>query len=168
MIDDNGYRPNVGIILCNYRGQAFWGRRAGRNGWQFPQGGIDRDETVEQALFRELHEEVGLAADQVAVLGRTRDWLTYELPAEYLRRPPGSGFRGQKQVWFLLRLLADDRAVHLDACDRPEFDDWCWIDYWRAVEEIIDFKRDVYRRAMTELEPLRCAAFAVTANATTI
>lgn len=165
MIDDNGYRPNVGIILCNRRGQVFWGRRSGRNGWQFPQGGIDPDESAEQALFRELQEEVGLAPAQVEILGRTRDWLHYELPVEYLRRPHGSAFRGQKQVWFLLRLLVDDRDVQLDTTERPEFDAWRWIEYWSAVEEIIDFKRDVYRRALTELDPLRCDAFSVTAGA---
>jgi putative (di)nucleoside polyphosphate hydrolase len=164
MIDDNGYRPNVGIILCNRHGQVFWGRRAGRNGWQFPQGGIDRHESAEQALYRELNEEVGLHAAQVEILGRTREWLRYEIPAEFCRRSAGSTFRGQKQLWFLLRLLTDDADVRLDACDKPEFDAWRWIDYWNAVEEIIEFKRDVYRRALTELDPLYRASF--TADAT--
>lgn len=152
MIDERGYRPNVGIVLCNERGQVFWARRCGRDGWQFPQGGIRAHETPEQAMFRELQEEVGLESHLVEMLGRTSDWLRYDIPGEYLRR--SGAFRGQKQVWFLLRLLGRDDDVRLDASHKPEFDDWRWIDYWSAVEHIIDFKRDVYQRALTELEPL--------------
>jgi putative (di)nucleoside polyphosphate hydrolase len=152
MIDEHGYRPNVGIVLCNDRGQVFWARRCGRNGWQFPQGGIHAHETPEQAMFRELHEEVGLPPQLVEVLGRTRGWLHYDIPGEYRRR--GGPFRGQKQVWFLLRLLGQDADVRLDACHKPEFDSWRWIDYWSPVEHIIAFKREVYQRALAELEPL--------------
>ncbi len=103
-------------------------------------------------MFRELQEEVGLEPHLVEILGRTSDWLCYDIPGEYLRR--SGPFRGQKQVWFLLRLLGRDDDVRLDASHKPEFDDWRWIDYWSAIEHIIDFKRDVYQRALTELEPL--------------
>jgi putative (di)nucleoside polyphosphate hydrolase len=169
MIDDNGYRPNVGIILCNPAGHVFWGRRCGHDGWQFPQGGIHGDETPEQALFRELQEEVGLTPGHVEVLGRTREWLRYEIPDQYRRRAIAmrcrtrtgtdsrsavTPFRGQKQLWFLLRLTGCDSDVQLDASGRPEFDDWRWIEYWRALDEIVEFKRGVYRSALTELEPL--------------
>jgi len=154
MIDEHGYRPNVGIILCNPEDRVFWARRAGRDGWQFPQGGIKSHETLEQALYRELYEEVGLACSHVDVLGRTRDWLHYDIPEDYLRRAGSRSFRGQKQVWFLLRLVGCDADVRLDRADRPEFDTWRWIDYWSALDEIIPFKREVYRRALTELEPL--------------
>jgi putative (di)nucleoside polyphosphate hydrolase len=169
MIDDNGYRPNVGIILCNTEGHVFWGRRCGHDGWQFPQGGIHGHETPEQALYRELQEEVGLTPGQVEVLGRTQAWLHYEIPDQFRRRvangrcrgrtgtdsrPAGAAFRGQKQLWFLLRLTGRDSDVQLDASGRPEFDDWRWIEYWRALEEIVEFKRGVYRSALTELEPL--------------
>lgn len=161
MIDESGYRPNVGIILCNRDARVFWGRRAGQDGWQFPQGGVNAQESIEQALFRELYEEIGLGPEQVEILGRTRDWLRYDIPEE-LRRRNGSRacrrgraplFRGQKQIWYLLRLLGDDSSVRLDASRCPEFDAWRWIDYWRALDEIIAFKRDVYRRALSELEP---------------
>ncbi|BAU47732.1 RNA pyrophosphohydrolase [Sulfurifustis variabilis] len=154
MIDEHGYRPNVGIILCNRDCQVFWARRCGRDGWQFPQGGIKSRETAEQALYRELYEEVGLETHHVEVLGRTRDWLHYDIPSEFRRRNPNSPFRGQKQLWFLLRLVGSDRDVRLDCCDKPEFDSWRWIEYWGPLQQIIAFKRDVYRMALTELEPL--------------
>lgn len=154
MIDEHGYRPNVGIILCNPENRVFWARRTGRDGWQFPQGGIKPQETAEQALYRELYEEVGLAREHVDVLGRTRDWLHYDIPQDYLHRTPNRSFRGQKQVWFLLRLVGCDDDVCLDRAVKPEFDEWRWIDYWSVLDRIIPFKRDVYRRALTELEPL--------------
>lgn len=154
MIDEHGYRPNVGIILCNHECQVFWARRCGHDGWQFPQGGIKMRETAEQALYRELYEEVGLEARHVEVLGRTRDWLHYDIPSEFRRRNPKSPFRGQKQLWYLLRLVGSDEDVRLNCCHKPEFDSWRWIEYWGPLEHIIGFKRDVYRMALTELEPL--------------
>jgi putative (di)nucleoside polyphosphate hydrolase len=154
MVDEQGYRPNVGIILCNRQDQVFWARRCGQDGWQFPQGGIREHEPIEAAMYRELQEEAGLLPRHVEILGRTRDWLHYDLPEDYRRRFPNSSFRGQKQIWFLLRLLGGDDDVRLDACHRPEFDEWRWVEYWSPVENIIAFKRDVYQRALTELEPL--------------
>jgi len=169
MIDEHGYRPNVGIVLCSHTGQVFWARRSGGNGWQFPQGGMHAGETPEQAMYRELREEVGLLPNHVEVLGHTRDWLHYDIPEEFRRRPSSNGssggspngrghsgrseFRGQKQIWFLLRLTGGERDVQLDTGRRPEFEAWRWIDYWRALDEIVPFKRDVYRLALTELEP---------------
>ena len=110
---------------------------------------------MEQALYRELREEVGLVPADVALLGRTQGWLRYDIPDEFRR--PSSAFRGQKQIWYLLRLVTAESRVQLDLCGRPEFDAWRWIAYWSALDEIIDFKRDVYRRALTELEPFLCA-----------
>ena len=153
MIDKDGYRPNVGIVLCNQANQVFWARRCGKDGWQFPQGGIKPQETAEQALFRELHEEVGLAIADVEVMGRTRDWLHYDIPKDFLRVSRTPSFRGQKQIWFLLRLVTTEESVQLDACDHPEFDDWCWVDYWSPVQHIVQFKRDVYAQALKELAP---------------
>lgn len=154
MIDEDGYRPNVGIILCNDARQVLWAQRRSHDGWQFPQGGLRPDESPEEAMFRELHEEVGLKPAQVQVLGRTRDWLRYDIPPEYRRRPLPSAIRGQKQIWFLLRLLGRDEDVRLDVSAHPEFDAWRWIEYWSALDHIVAFKRDVYRQALTELAPL--------------
>ena len=156
MVDKDGYRPNVGVIVCNHRGEVLWARRCGHDAWQFPQGGIKSHETVEQALFRELWEEVGLREDDVEIIGRTREWLRYKIPQRYLRNSRNRSFRGQKQIWFLLRLVAKDDSIQLNVSKKPEFDDWRWIEYWAPVEHIIDFKRDVYRQALSELEPLLC------------
>ena len=153
MIDAEGFRANVGIVLANAQGQLFWARRIGRAGWQFPQGGIDVHETPEQALLRELGEEVGLDARAVEVIGRTHGWLRYRLPQRF-QRDGAPRCIGQKQVWFLLRFRGDDSAVRLDAGATPEFDAWRWVDYWQPLDEIIFFKRRVYARALTELAPL--------------
>jgi putative (di)nucleoside polyphosphate hydrolase len=145
----------VGIILCNDAGELFWARRAGENSWQFPQGGIQTDETPEQALFRELEEEIGLTQDHVEIIGRTARWLRYRIPKRYLRhRRPRSRCIGQKQVWFLLRLVAGEANVSLNQTEKPEFDSWRWINYWETVDLVVPFKRTVYFKALEELIPL--------------
>jgi len=153
MIDVDGYRLNVGIILSNTDGRVLWARRIGQQGWQFPQGGIHSDETPEEALYRELHEEIGLDTRHVEILGATRGWLRYRLPKRFLRRGSKPLCIGQKQVWFLLRLLGSDQDVKLDLSEVPEFDGWRWVDYWHPLKEVVPFKRDVYRHALEELAP---------------
>ena len=154
MIDTDGYRPNVGIILTNQDGQLLWARRIHQNAWQFPQGGIQRRETPEQAMYRELREEVGLCPRHVAVLGATRGWLRYQLPDRLIRRHHKPVCIGQKQVWFMLRLLGDEQDVCLDSTGQPEFDHWRWVEYWHPLREVVSFKREVYKRALKELAPL--------------
>ncbi len=154
LIDSDGFRPNVGIILCNDDRQLFWGRRIGQDAWQFPQGGIKVDESPQQAMFRELREEVGLRAEQVSVIGATRSWLRYRLPERYIRRHREPICVGQKQIWFLLRLNCSDDAFCLDHTDTPEFEEWRWVKYWYPVKEVIYFKRNVYAKALEELAPL--------------
>ncbi|MBI3937203.1 MAG: RNA pyrophosphohydrolase [Betaproteobacteria bacterium] len=151
MIDRDGYRPNVGIILCNWKNEVFWGKRVKQHSWQFPQGGIKSGETPEAAMYRELEEEIGLSPQHVKVLGRTRDWLRYDVPSQWLRREWRSKYRGQKQIWFLLRLVGRDCDVCLRASAHPEFDAWRWSDYWVPVDSVIEFKREVYQRALLEL-----------------
>jgi putative (di)nucleoside polyphosphate hydrolase len=152
VIDSDGFRPNVGIVVANDRGQVLWARRVGgRDAWQFPQGGINTGESPEEALYRELHEEVGLTSDSVEVLGATRGWLRYRLPKRFVRKGQKPLCIGQKQKWFLLRMLADDDAVQLDLNHKPEFDHWQWVSYWYPLNQVISFKQEVYRRAMKEL-----------------
>jgi len=154
MIDAQGFRPNVGIVIANDHGQLLWARRVGgRDAWQFPQGGINRGEKPEQALYRELEEEVGLNDSHVCVLGATRDWLRYRLPDRFIRKGSKPLCIGQKQRWFILRMLGDDDCVRLDAAGTPEFDRWRWVDFWKPVNEVIYFKRRVYARALHELGP---------------
>ena len=154
MIDRDGFRPNVGIILCNDEKRLFLGRRIGQDAWQFPQGGIKSDETPEQAMYRELMEEVGLEPHQVKLLGCTGNWLRYRLPKRYIRRHSHPICIGQKQRWYLLRVICGESDFCLDQSEKPEFDHWRWVHYWQPVREVIYFKRHVYERALHELAPL--------------
>ena len=154
MIDPDGFRPNVGIVLMREDGRVFWARRIRRDGWQFPQGGMNSDETPLEAMYRELEEETGLAPAQVEVLGATPGWLRYRLPRRAIRRNDRLVCVGQKQVWFLLRLTCDESAVQLDATDHPEFDQWQWVDFWYPVQNVVMFKRRVYASALDHLAPL--------------
>lgn len=156
MLDREGYRPNVGIVLLNGANEVFWGKRVGQHSWQFPQGGIQHGESPEEAMYRELHEEVGLLPEHVQIIGRTRDWLRYDVPEEFLRRQTTSrmqraSYRGQKQIWFLLRLTGQDSDIHLRATEHPEFDAWRWHPYWIELNTVVDFKREVYELALSEL-----------------
>jgi putative (di)nucleoside polyphosphate hydrolase len=154
MLDRDGFRPNVGIIIVNHRNEVFWGKRVREHSWQFPQGGIKHGETPEQAMYRELHEETGLRAEHVRILGRTRDWLRYEVPREWIKRDIRGNYRGQKQIWFLLRLVGRDCDVRLRASEHPEFDAWRWHDFWVPLDAVIEFKRAVYSQALNELSRL--------------
>ncbi|MDA9557499.1 RNA pyrophosphohydrolase [Vibrio sp.] len=153
MIDDDGYRLNVGIVICNSHGQVFWAKRYGQHSWQFPQGGIDDGETPEQAMFRELYEEVGLTSKDVKVIATSRHWLKYRLPKRLVRWESKPVCIGQKQKWFLLRLTCDESKVDTQRGSSPEFDGWRWVSYWYPVRQVVSFKRDVYRRAMKEFIP---------------
>ncbi|MDO8860239.1 RNA pyrophosphohydrolase [Haliea sp. E1-2-M8] len=154
MIDSDGFRANVGIVLANDAGQLLWARRVGgRDAWQFPQGGINPGESAEQALYRELEEEVGLTEDAVRVVAATRGWLRYRLPRRFIRKGQKPVCIGQKQKWFLLHLRTADDAVRLDGNGKPEFDHWQWVSYWYPLNQVVAFKREVYRRALKELAP---------------
>lgn len=156
IIDEKGFRLNVGIVLLGPGGRVFWGRRVGnRDAWQFPQGGMMPGETPEQTLYRELHEEVGLGQQDVEILAATRGWLSYRLPRRFLRRPEGGrACIGQRQKWYLLRLTTDEQAIDLAACEEPEFDQWRWVNYWYPVRKVVHFKRGVYVRALREFMPI--------------
>ncbi len=151
MIDRDGYRPNVAIVLVNAKNQVFWGKRVREHAWQFPQGGIKPGESPEQAMYRELQEETGLLPQHVRILGRTRDWLHYNVPTHWVKREWRGTYKGQKQIWFLLRLCGRDCDISLRASGHPEFDAWRWHDYWVPLEAVIDFKREVYRLGLEQL-----------------
>jgi len=150
VIDDDGYRPNVGIVICDKQGQVLWARRYGQHSWQFPQGGINPGETAEQAMYRELFEEVGLSRKDVRILASTRNWLRYKLPKRLVRWDTKPVCIGQKQKWFLLQLMCNDADINMQRSSTPEFDGWRWVSFWYPVRQVVSFKRDVYRRVMKE------------------
>lgn len=151
MIDAQGFRANVGIILSNQQGQVFWAKRIGQQSWQFPQGGVREGECARAALYRELEEEVGLLPEHVEIVGSTRNWLRYRLPKRYIRRHRQPLCIGQKQKWFMLQLVASESYVRFDTTEKPEFDGYRWVDYWHPIDEVVFFKRQVYRQALNEL-----------------
>jgi len=154
MIDPDGFRPNVAIVIMKDDRQVLWAHRKNSDGWQFPQGGMRTDETPLEAMYRELREETGLKQEHVEVLGTTPGWLRYRLPRRYQRVNSKPLCIGQKQVWFLLQLMADESAVTLDSTSNPEFYEYRWVDFWYPVENVIEFKRKVYHRALSLLEPM--------------
>ena len=158
IIDKHGFRPNVGIVLVQTppkpesASRVLWARRIGGfNAWQFPQGGIHAGESPQDAVYRELHEEIGLFPDAVSILGQTSDWLRYRLPKHMRRNNSTPGFVGQKQKWFLLQLHSPDDVIQLDLNEKPEFDDWQWVSYYYPISQVVDFKQSVYRKALVEL-----------------
>ena len=153
MIDGDGFRPNVGIIVANDHGQVLWARRYGHDAWQFPQGGIIDGESPEQAMYRELREEIGLEPQDVELLAQTKGWLRYRLPRRFIRNDKPPLCIGQKQRWFLLRLISDEARIKLDIHKPAEFDRWQWVSYWYPLDQVVSFKREVYRKALKELQP---------------
>ena len=154
MIDSDGYRKNVGIILCNSQNKLLICKRFGEKSWQFPQGGLEENENAESAMFRELFEEIGLKKNDISILGITKSWLKYDLPKKYQRRTNNKLCVGQKQKWFLLRLNTDDSNINFLNSSRPEFDSWRWVTEEQPMKIVIDFKKEVYKKAMEELLPI--------------
>ncbi len=155
MIDEKGYRYNVGIILINQENQLFWARRIGQlDAWQFPQGGILENESLRAAMYRELREELGLEQDDVEILAWSKKWLYYHLPKNFRRYYSKPLCIGQKQKWFLLRLVGDEKKIHFDLTNNPEFDRWVWVNYWYPINHVISFKRLVYKTALKEFESI--------------
>ena len=151
MIDKEGYRPNVGIVILNDSNKVLWAKRVAEDAWQFPQGGIDEGESLEEAMYRELMEEVGLSQDHVEIIGKTKNWLRYDVPKHWVRRDGSARYKGQKQIWFLLKFIGKDSDILLTNSAKPEFDSWRWDNYWSPLSQVIDFKREVYEKALTEL-----------------
>lgn len=149
MLDAEGYRYNIGIVLLNKNNQVFWGRRIGGNSWQFPQGGIVEGEDNDNAMLRELNEELGLLPTHVEIIAKTKDWLYYDVPGNYKRLK--TSYRGQKQIWYLLKFIGQDYQINLRAHAEQEFDAWRWVNYWEPIKEVVKFKETVYNKALNEL-----------------
>jgi len=149
------YRPNVAIVIINRRGSILWCQRKGDDGWQFPQGGIDKNETPREAILRETKEEVGLESKDLKIIFESKKWFKYDVPKE--RRTTyfitKNKFRGQKQKWFLAELLSDDSKINLEATQTVEFKTWIWASYWYALGSVVPFKKEVYREALLEMLP---------------
>jgi len=154
MLDRQGYRLGIGIVITNQHGELFWGKRVKASGWQFPQGGVQPYETLEETMYRELREEVGLDKDDVKILAVTKKWLRYKLPVHMRNRTPSSACIGQKQKWFLLLLASQENKINLNLSSKPEFNGWRWIKYWEPLKHSIYFKRDIYFKVLKEFERL--------------
>ena len=154
MIDRDGYRKNIGNILCNSKNELLICKRIKENSWQFPQGGFEKNESSENAMFRELFEEIGLQKNDIAILGKTKKWLKYDLPKKYQRKTNNQLCVGQKQIWFLLRLISNDQSINLCTSKNPEFDAWDWVSEKKPLEIVISFKKNVYVKALNELLPI--------------
>ena len=154
MIDKDGYRKNIGIILCNSKNELLICKRLKEDSWQFPQGGFEKNESSENAMFRELFEEIGLQKNDIAILGKTKKWLKYDLPKKYQRKTNNQLCVGQKQIWFLLRLISNDQSINLRTSKKPEFDAWEWVSEKTPLEIVISFKKNVYIKALNELLPI--------------
>ena len=150
MVDKDGFRSNIAIVISDGLGRVLFAKRLGQRAWQFPQGGIDKGESVEQALYRELYEEVGLERSDVRIIQRTKKWLRYRIPVSMQRKNSKPLCIGQKQKWFFLELTGDASKVRFDTSGTPEFDGWEWVNYWYPVNAVVSFKRNVYRHALQE------------------
>ncbi|WP_304985487.1 RNA pyrophosphohydrolase [Coxiella-like endosymbiont] len=152
VINKRGFRLSVGMVLVNQQGKVFWGRRVGDlNAWQFPQGGFLPNETPYEAMIRELKEEIGLTVSEVIYVAETRRWYRYRLSARFRRYENGRALCiGQRQKWFLLRLVSDDACISLTHLSQPEFDQWCWVEYWYPINHVVKFKRGIYRKVLKE------------------
>lgn len=147
------YRPCAGAMLINRRGEVFVGQRLDTPSpaWQMPQGGIDSGETPQQAALRELHEETGVAAELVEVIGETTNWLRYDFPPEIIARISKGRYRGQEQKWVLMRFHGDDAQINI-ATAHPEFSAWRWLPADQLVKHIVPFKRQVYEQILLEFD----------------
>ena len=147
------YRLNVGIMVVSKVGYIFVAQRLDHNSdaWQMPQGGIDPDEETEAAALRELEEETGITANKVKIIAESKDWIPYELPTELIPKLWNGKYRGQKQKWYLMEFLGEDKDINIET-SHPEFSAWKWIAPKKLPDAIVPFKRDVYLRILKEFQ----------------
>ena len=147
------YRLNAAIIIVNKQGKLLWCRRKNEKGWQFPQGGIDKGETPEEAIIRETYEEVGLESGDIKIIDSLEEWLYYDIPKSKIGKFIPSNYKGQKQKWFLAELLAPDLKIDLQRFNHIEFDKWEWVNYWFPIYGGVEFKKELYRKALSLFLP---------------
>lgn len=152
-IEQLPYRPCVGIMLCNAHGGVFAGQRldSHMDAWQMPQGGIEKGEDPQEAALRELTEETGIPSSAVDVVTRTQDWIPYDLPHALVPKLWKGRYRGQKQIWFLMRFLGNDGMINIQT-ETPEFSRWCWMPSHELLNKIVPFKRTTYEMVIREFK----------------
>ena len=154
LLQQKKYRPNVAVIIVNQSGKVLWCRRKQHDGWQFPQGGIDKGETPVEAVLRETKAEGGLDENDIEIVYESQQWFKYQVPKEKRKRYFKKDiFKGQKQKWFLAKLLSDDSKINLRANMPVEFDEWVWANYWYPLHSVIAFKKEIYKKALLTILP---------------
>ena len=150
------YRPNAAIIIFNKEGKLLWCKRKTGDGWQFPQGGIDKGESPLDAIYRETYEEVGLSRNKINIIKENEKWINYDVPQDKIPRYfsfKNRKFKGQSQKWFLAEFVGENRDINLNLHDQIEFTEWTWSSYWHPVAKGVEFKRKAYREVLTDLLP---------------
>ena len=145
-----GYRLNVAMIVVNKDNKVLFCKRRNTENWQFPQGGVDENENIESAMFRELNEEVGLEKDNVEIKAVSQNFIYYDIPKNIRSRVLGGKFKGQAQKYFLLKLISGE--VDLNIENTPEFDKYNWVPFWYPLNQVVDFKKEAYRSALIEFK----------------
>ena len=146
-------RTGVGIAVLNSKNKVFVGKRKDNpfDKWQMPQGGVDSNEPLLQAMKRELLEETSI--QNIEVLKEFDQWLEYELPEDLIGRIWKGKYRGQKQKWFVVKFLGNDNEININT-KNAEFMEWKWIDMNLLPDLIVLFKKHVYEKVLVELKKI--------------
>ena len=150
VLDKNGFRSNIAMIVSNGCGQVILAKRIGQISWQFPQGGIDGDEAPKDALFRELKEEIGLDQKDVEILKQSSQWFKYKIPPNLQRKRSKPVCIGQKQKWFIMKFTGEDSDINIKT-KKPEFLEWKWVDLDSLTKIVVDFKLHVYQELQKKI-----------------
>jgi len=150
-MSDLPYRPAAGVMLLNAEGKVFVAQRIDTTleAWQMPQGGLDPGEDAEAGALRELEEETGIPPHLVEIIARSRGELLYDLPADLAGSLWRGRYRGQRQIWFLLRFIGQDADIDLQTA-HPEFRAWKWAEPGELPDLIVPFKAELYRNVLRE------------------